>query len=377
MMKNIFLITSSLLLMACGGKSTDDLIAEKNITELNKRKAELQSELTKIESALGNGKKANEEALVSILQLKDTIFNHCIEIQGNVETKENIAVQPEFGGTLTGLYVKNGQRVSKGQILARIDDAGLSQQLAQIETQYALAKTTYERQKNLWDQKIGSEIQYLQARTQMLSAQKAVAQMKAQIAKTVVRAPFNGTIEAVQVERGQVVAPGTNPNGLMRIVNVSNMYVTTEVPENHIAKVKVGSEVDVFITSLNKSYKGKIRQVSNAINPQNRSFAIEVAVPNPDNLLRPNQVAKLKIIDYVKQNAIAVPSNVIMEDAQGKNYVYVVENPSENNGIAKKVMVEKGESYNNFTEIHKGLKAGDIVVSEGANTVSDKMKLNF
>lgn len=375
-MKKVVLIATSLLLIACGEKSTDDLIKDKNITELKNRKAAIQSELEKIDAALLNGNKAPEsEALVSVLTIKDTVFNHYLEIQGNVNTKENILVQPEFGGTLTALNVKAGQRVSKGQILGKVDDAGMSQQLASIENQYALAKTTFERQKNLWDKKIGSEIQFLQAQAQMISAQKSVAQMRAQVAKTVIRAPFSGTIDEVFVERGQVVAP--SPQGLMRIVNLSNMYVSTTVPETYIGKLKVGTVVDIFLTSLGKTYKGKVRQVANFINPSNRSFGIEVSVPNPDNLLRPNQVAKLKIIDYTINNAIVVPTNVVQEDGEHNKFVFIATNVTGKKGVAKKVLVKVGKSSNNVTEILSGLAANDVIVTEGANNVADGMKLNF
>ncbi|MEY4835675.1 MAG: hypothetical protein RI980_1790 [Bacteroidota bacterium] len=375
-MKKVVLIATSLLLIACGEKSTDDLIKDKNITELKNRKAAIQSELEKIDAALLNGNKAPEsEALVSVLTIKDTVFNHYLEIQGNVNTKENILVQPEFGGTLTALNVKAGQRVSKGQILGKVDDAGMSQQLASIENQYALAKTTFERQKNLWDKKIGSEIQFLQAQAQMISAQKSVAQMRAQVAKTVIRAPFSGTIDEVFVERGQVVAP--SPQGLMRIVNLSNMYVSTTVPETYIGKLKVGTVVDVFLTSLGKTYKGKVRQVANFINPSNRSFGIEVSVPNPDNLLRPNQVAKLKIIDYTVNNAIIVPTNVVQEDGEHNKFVFIATNVTGKKGVAKKVLVKVGKSSDNVTEILSGLTANDVIVTEGANTIADGMKLNF
>jgi RND family efflux transporter MFP subunit len=375
-MKKVILIATSFLLIACGEKSTDDLIKDKNITELKNRKATIQSELEKIDAALLNGNKAPEsEALVSVSTVKDTVFNHYLEIQGNVNTKENILVQPEFSGTLTALNVKAGQRVAKGQILGRVDDAGMSQQLASIENQYALAKTTFERQKNLWDKKIGSEIQFLQAQAQMISAQKSVAQMRAQIAKTVIRAPFSGTIDEVFVERGQVVAP--NPQGLMRIVNLSNMYVSTTVPETYIGKLKVGTVVDVFLTSLGKTYKGKVRQVANFINPSNRSFGIEVSVPNPDNLLRPNQVAKLKIIDYTTNNAIVVPTNVVQEDGEHNRFVFVATNINGKKGVAKKVVVKVGKSSDNVTEILSGLTANDVIVTEGANTIADGMKLNF
>jgi len=375
-MKKLVIIAASFLLIACGEKSTEDLIKDKNITELKNRKAIIQSELEKIDAALLNGNKTPEtEALVSVITLKDTVFNHYLEIQGNVNTKDNILVQPEFSGTLTILNVKAGQRVSKGQILGKVDDAGMSQQLASIENQYALAKTTFERQKNLWDKKIGSEIQFLQAQAQMISAQKSVAQMRAQVAKTVIRAPFSGTIDEVFVERGQVVSP--NPQGLMRIVNLSNMYVSTTVPETYIGKLKVGTAVDVFLTSLGKTYKGKVRQVANFINPSNRSFGIEVSVPNPDNLLRPNQVAQLKIIDYAINNAIVVPTNVVQEDGKNNKFVFIATNVNGKKGVAKKVLVKVGKSSDNVTEILSGLTANDVIVTEGANNIADGMKLNF
>jgi membrane fusion protein (multidrug efflux system) len=379
-MRKIFLVSVlSIVLYSCGNKensqSIDALIESKNTKALQEKKIILQAEIAKIEEALATLDTKKEEALVSVMTLKDTLFNHYLDIQGNVDTKENIIVQPEFSGTLTSLTVKAGQKVAKGQILGRIDDAGMSQQLAQVQTQYELAKTTYERQKNLWDQKIGSEIQYLQAQTQMNSLQKSINQMKAQLAKTVIRAPFSGTIDEVFVEKGQVVAPG--PQGLMRIVNLGNMFVSTSVPESYIGKLKVGTEVDVFLTSLGKTYKGKVRQVGNFINPNNRSFGIEVSIPNPENLLRPNQVAKLKIIDYVKKDATVVPTNVIQEDGKGNHYVYTVDNSNGKTGTAKKTVVTLGQSSDNVTEILSGVSEEDVIVTEGVNAISEGMKLNF
>lgn len=379
-MKKLILITVlSISLFSCGKKeesaSIDSLIEAKNIKELQAKKNLIQADLTKIDEALAVLDVKKEEALVSVLKAKDTVFNHYLEIQGSVETKENILVQPEFQGTLVELNVKAGQRVSKGQTLGRIDDAGLSQQLASLENQYALAKTTFERQKNLWDQKIGSEIQFLQAQTQMISAQRGVAQIKAQLSKTLIKAPFSGTIDEVFVEKGQVVAP--NPQGLMRIVNLSNMYVSTSVPESYIGKLKVGTQVDVLLSSLGKTYKGRVRQIGNFVNPSNRSFSIEVGVPNPENLLRPNQIANLKITDYANANAVVVPTNVILEDGEKNKYVYTVTNSNGKIGIAKKAIVKTGKSSESVTEILSGLSSDDIVVSEGVNIVSEGMKLNF
>jgi len=380
MKKILILTTLSVVLIACNSsdknQSVDAIIATKDVKAITAKKAELQAQLTQIDEALAT-LDVNKEvvALVTAVKLKDTTFNHYLEIQGNINTNENVLIQPEFPGNLIELNVKAGQKVSKGQVLGRTDDGGMSQQLASAENQYALAKTTFERQKNLWSQKIGSEIQYLQAQTQMVSAQKAVAQIKAQIAKTVIRAPFSGTIDEVFVEKGEVVA--ASPTGLMRIVNLGNMYVSTSIPETYIGKLKIGTEVDVYLTSLGKSYKGKVRQIGNFVNPNNRSFGIEVSVPNPENLLRPNQVAKLKVIDYVSKNAVVVPTNVIQQDAKKDSFVYTVANSNGKTGIAKKVIVKTGQSSDNVTEILSGLDSDAIIVTEGMNTISDGMKLNF
>ena len=380
MKKILILITLSIVLIACSSseknQSIDSIIASKDVKAITAKKAELQSQLTQIDEALAALDVNKEvEALVTAVKLKDTTFNHYLEVQGSVNTNENVLIQPEFPGNLVQLNVKAGQKVSKGQVLGRTDDGGMSQQLASAENQYALAKTTFERQKNLWNQKIGSEIQYLQAQAQMISAQKAVAQINAQIAKTVIRAPFSGTIDEVYVEKGEVVA--ASPQGLMRIVNLGNMYVSTSIPETYIGKLKIGTEVDVYLTSLNKTYKGKVRQIGNFINPNNRSFGIEVSVSNPENLLRPNQVAKMKVIDYVSKNTVVVPTNVIQQDSKKNSFVYTVINSTGKSGIAKKVIVKTGQSSDNVTEILSGLDSDAIIVTEGMNTISDGMKLNF
>ena len=379
-MKKIILIaTFSALLFSCGKKeenaNIDSLIASKNLVSIKAKRAELQTQLTQLDNAIAElDVKKTEEALVSVETVKDTVFSHYLEVQGNVNTKENLIIYPQFAGILNTVNVIAGQKVSKGQVLGTIDDGGLSQQLAQLENQLALAKTTFERQKRLWDQKIGSEIQYLQAQTNMVSQQKAVSQMKAQLAKTRVIAPFNGVIDELIAERGQVVGPG---QGLMRIVNLNNMFVSTTVPESYIGKLKVGTEVSVYLASLGKSFNGKIRQVGNNINPNNRSFGIEVSVPNTDNLLRPNQVAKLKITDYTNAKAVVVPSNVIQEDADGNQFVFEVSSVKDKTGIAKKVIVKVGKTSDNYTEILSGLEPKTVLVGDGVKTVSEGMKLNF
>ena len=371
MKKTLILSLLAVILYACGNKenaqNVDELIAAKNVTALQAKKTALQGEIAKIEEALATLDVKKEEALVAVQTVKDTLFTHYLDIQGSVDTKENIIIQPEYSGTLTSLTVKAGQKVAKGQILGRVDDAGMSQQLASAENQYALAKTTFERQKNLWDKKIGSEIQYLQAKTNYEAQMKAVAQMKAQVAKTVVRAPFSGIIDEVITDKGQVVGPGQQ---LMRIVNLSDMYVSANIPESFIGKIKVGAIVDVQIKSIGKTYQGRVRQVGNYINPNNRNFSIEVAVPNKDNLLRPNQVAVLKIEDYKKPNAILVPESIVTENAAGEKIIYTVDTSSKEPKAVKKT-ITIGLTSGSNVEVKSGLNKGETIIIEGARSIQN------
>ncbi len=378
MKKIVYISLLSLLITSCGGDSktasVDKAIESKNVATIKATRAEIQkqydaigAELAKLDLAIAELDTVKKVALVSTAIVKDTTFTHYIDIQGNVDTRQNLIIYPEFSGVLSQVYVKTGQKVSKGQTLAKIDDGGLSNQLAQMETQAALAKTTFERQKNLWDKKIGSEIQYLQAKTNYEAQMKAVAQMKAQVAKTVVRAPFSGIIDEVITDKGQVVGPGQQ---LMRIVNLSDMYVSANIPESFIGKIKVGAIVDVQIKSIGKTYQGRVRQVGNYINPNNRNFSIEVAVPNKDNLLRPNQVAVLKIEDYKKPNAILVPESIVTENASGEKIIYTVDTSSKEPKAVKKT-ITIGLTSGSNVEVKSGLNKGETIIIEGARSIQN------
>lgn len=384
MKKIVYISLLGLLITSCGGDSktasVDKAIESKNLTTIKTTRAEIQkqydaigAELAKLDAALAELDTIKKVALVSTAIVKDTVFTHYIDIQGNVDTRQNLIIYPEFSGVLSQVYVKTGQKVSKGQTLAKIDDGGLSNQLAQMETQATLAKTTFERQKNLWDKKIGSEIQYLQAKTNYEAQMKAVAQMKAQIAKTIVRAPFSGIIDEVITDKGQVVGPGQQ---LMRIVNLSDMYVSANIPESFIGKIIVGAIVDVQIKSIGKTYQGKVRQVGNYINPNNRNFSIEVAVPNKDNLLRPNQVAVLKIEDYKKPNAILVPESIVTENAAGEKIIFIVDNTSKEPKALKKT-ITIGLTSGSNVEVKSGLNNGEMIITEGARSVQNGDKVEI
>ena len=378
MKKILYISLLGLLITSCGGDSktasVDKAIASKDLTTIKSSRVEIQkqydaigAELAKLDLAIAELDTLKKSALVTTAIVNDTIFTHYIDIQGNVDTKQNLIIYPEYSGVLTQVNVKSGQKVNKGQILARIDDGGLSNQLAQMETQATLAKTTFERQKNLWDKKIGSEIQFLQAKTNYEAQMKAVAQMRAQLGKTIVKAPFSGVIDEVITEKGQVVGPGQQ---LMRIVNLSDMYVSANVPESFIGKIKVGAIVDVQVKSTGKTYKGKVRQIGNYINPNNRNFSIEVAVPNSDNLLRPNQVAVLKIEDYKKANAILVPESIVTENAVGEKIIYTVDTSGKEPKAIKKTIVVGLTSGANI-EVKSGLSKGEQIIIEGARSVQN------
>ena len=378
MKKILYISLLGLLITSCGGDSktasVDKAIESKDLTTIKTTRAEIQkqydaiaAELAKLDLAIAELDTLKKSALVTTAIVNDTIFTHYIDIQGNVDTKQNLIIYPEYSGVLSQVYVKSGQKVNKGQILARIDDGGLSNQLAQMETQATLAKTTFERQKNLWDKKIGSEIQYLQAKTNYEAQMKAVAQMRAQLGKTIVKAPFSGVIDEVITEKGQVVGPGQQ---LMRIVNLSDMYVSANVPESFIGKIKNGAIVDVEVKSTGKTYKGKVRQIGNYINPNNRNFSIEVAVPNSDNLLRPNQVAVLKIEDYKKANAILVPESIVTENAVGEKIIYTVDTSGKEPKAIKKTIVVGLTSGANI-EVKSGLNKGEQIIIEGARSVQN------
>ena len=378
MKKILYISLLGLLITSCGGDSktasVDKAIESKDLATIKASRAEIQkqynaiaAELAKLDLAIAELDTLKKSALVTTAIVNDTIFTHYIDIQGNVDTKQNLIIYPEYSGVLSQVYVKSGQKVNKGQILARIDDGGLSNQLAQMETQATLAKTTFERQKNLWDKKIGSEIQFLQAKTNYEAQMKAVAQMKAQLGKTIVKAPFSGVIDEVITEKGQVVGPGQQ---LMRIVNLSDMYVSANVPESFIGKIKNGAIVDVEVKSTGKIYKGKVRQIGNYINPNNRNFSIEVAVPNSDNLLRPNQVAVLKIEDYKKPNAILVPESIVTENAVGEKIIYTVDTSGKEPKAIKKTIVVGLTSGANI-EVKSGLNKGEQIIIEGARSVQN------
>ena len=381
-MKNIYLlIIITVFLNSCSNEkepSLEEILATNDVELLKSRKSEIDAKLEELTLSLNqlNNKlsvlnKDRNTPLITTITTSEQKFNHFIELQGNVKTKQNVLVYPEMPGILNKVYVKEGQKVKKDQILATIDDGGLSQQLLLLKSNEQLAKTTFERQKRLWDQQIGSEIQYLQAKTSYDSQKNATRQLIKQLGKFTIRAPFSGIIDDVFKEKGTVVAPGPGAE-IFRIINLSNMYIETDVPESYISSIKKNKMVEVNFPILGRSYDSSIRQVGNFINPSNRTFRIEVGIPNLDGEIKPNLTAKLRLNDYSSPNAILIPQSIISENAKGQQFIYVVKDNKEKNQVyAERLVIETGKTNGDFIEVTKNLDANVEVILEGARSVNN------
>ena len=381
-MKNTYLlILITVFLNSCSNKkqlSLEEVLATNDVELLKSRKSEIDAKLEELSLDLDqlNNKlsilnKDRNTPLITTITTSEQKFNHFIELQGNVKTKQNVLVYPEMPGILNKVYVKEGQKVIKDEILATIDDGGLSQQLLLLKSNEQLAKTTFERQKRLWDQQIGSEIQYLQAKTSYNSQKNATRQLKKQLGKFTIRAPFSGIIDNVFKEKGTVVAPGPGAE-IFRIINLSNMYIETDVPESYISSIKKNKMVEVNFPILGRSYDSSIRQVGNFINPSNRTFRIEVGIPNLDGEIKPNLTAKLRLNDYSNSNAILIPQSIISENAKGQQFIYVVKDNKEKNQVyAERLVIETGKTNGDFIEVTKNLDANVEVILEGARSVNN------
>ena len=386
MKKIITLLIITLVFASCGGgeksQSVEDIIATGDLKKIKEKKSALEAEQTSLADqlqllnnsieALDTNKRLSQ---ITTFKAAQEPFEHYLELQGSVSTKQNIVITPEYNGILTNVYVKEGQRVSKGQKLAKIDDGGLSQQLAQLQIQADLAKTTFERQERLWNQKIGSEMQYLQAKSSYESQQEMVNNMQTQISKTIVRAPFSGTIDDVISDPGNVVAQGQTQ--LFRIVNLKDMYIETNVPETYLTSITKGKKVIVEFPVLGKTYEAKVRQAGNFINPTNRTFKVEVAVPNKNQNIKPNLTAKMKINDYSSDKAFLIPQSVISENAKGEQYIYVVENINNNIGTTKRIIIQTGKAQGDIIEVLNGLEPNMEIIEEGARSVKEGQEVEI
>lgn len=390
-MKNSIKILSILIatsfFIACGGGeetgSIDQIIDSKDLTQMNDKRAEVAAEkaeiteqLEQLDAAIAALDTNKKLPLVSVRQIQADTFDHYIEVQGDVMTDQNIVIYPEFSGILKKIHVKMGDRVSEGQLMATIDDGGLRKQLQAAESQAELAKTTFERQERLWKKDIGSEMQFLNAKTQAESSQKQVEQLREQLAKAQVKAPFSGIVDDIIADEGQLLAPGQSP--IIRVVNLSKMYVKSDVPETYLSTVSRGKKVMVYLPVLDTTIIATITKVSNYISPDNRTFKIEIDLPSKNNMIKPNLMAKVKINDYRNEQAILVPQGLISENSEGSQYLYKAKMSRDGKtAVTEKVIIKTGLKQGDMIEVKEGLMANDFVIKEGARTVKDQQEVEI
>ena len=385
MKKIIYILGISFLLINCSQEMVDTSntngVEGINLEELNIQKAnytkqinDLKLELEKINSAIDALGSSEKRTLITAFITETQSFEHQIEIQANIKTRQNVLIYPEFAGRLITLKVVEGQNVKKGNLLALIDDAGITDQLDQMILQLNLAKTTFERTQRLWDQKIGSEMMYLEAKTRYKAAQKQVSQIKQQLAKTKIYAPFNGVIDEIQARLGSNLIPGITP--VLRIVNLNTMFAESDVPENYLSNITKGSKAKVSIPALNQIQNTEIHQTGNFITPSNRTFRVEARLENPKGLIKPNLNARLSIMDYFNPEAIMIPLRVVREDAKNQPYVFVLSKPEKDNGFTtEQRMVTLGKTKEEMVEIIDGLTTGELVVEEGVSLLVTNQKV--
>jgi RND family efflux transporter MFP subunit len=309
-------------------------------------------------------------SVVQIDTVESKPFAHYIEIQGRVDSDKNVNLTAKTSGTITKVYVTEGQQVRKGQVLAQIESTIIEQSIAELRTNLDLATNLFNKQQKLWDQKIGTEIQYLQAKSNKESLERRMASLKEQLEHTRIIAPFEGTIDEVNIKEGEVAAPGLPA---IRIVNPSDFKVIAEIAESYITKVKVGDKAVVQLTDLDKTVEGKVTTVSRVISPTNRTFLVEVNLPaSVSKEVKANMIANLNIQDYQNKDAVVVPINVIQNSEEDGDYVFLAEN-----GKAVKRTIKTGRTYRNDAEVLNGLKAGDKVIVTGYQDLVDQQSIAF
>lgn len=356
------------LLAACSAATKDDDKTAR-LEKLKSQQASLSQEIQKLEAELA---KENPEAAksvkakdVTVVELKSQKFDHYIQTQGSVESENNVMVSAKYMGVITKVYVNEGDQVNKGQVLAQIDNAVILNSIESMKSQLELATSVYNRQKNLWDQKIGTEVQFLQAKTAKESLEKQVASLEEQNEMTKIKAPLSGSVDAVSVKVGENIAPGMPA---FRVVNASDLKIDASVSEAYVTRIKKGNKVIVSIPELKKDIEARVTFVGRTIDPISRTFVVEVKLPShPD--LRPNMTGVLKVVYNTVPDAVTVPVNVV-QTVNGEKILYVAETDGKNT-VARKRVVTVGGIFGSLAQIDSGVKAGEKVITFGYQGLSD------
>lgn len=357
-----------LLLLSC---SKPDKKTE--LADLKSQQKEVEAKIKNLEKELGAGKKIDALPInVTVSAVEPQNFKHFVEAQGVVTSKNIVMVTPQMGGAITGLFLKEGQMIKKGQLVATIDNSVMKESLTEIKTQLDLVTTLFNKQKTLWDQQIGTEVQYLQAKANKESLEKRIVTMNTQMGMSRVYAPISGTVEKVIQKSGEMGMPGVP---MAQIVNVSDLKIMAKIGDTYVGSVKKGDAMTVKFPDINKEFTTRISLVNALIDPASRTFGIEANIPNLGGSLKPNQVAIININDLSKSNSLVVSQNVVQKTEGGDLvYVAVVENGKK---VAKSRTVKTGISYNGNIEILEGLTSGEMVITQGYQDLVDGTLINY
>lgn len=372
-MKRLFIFAViTALLAGCSAKPADELaLKSEQLQQYKKELSELKLKIEALEKELAVADK-NDAVRVQVTELIPEHFERFIEVTGRVDAEEDVQVSPESAGVIEEVLVKEGQRVARGQVLAVLNTEALKRAMDELKIQHELATTTYARQKNLWDQNIGSELQLLQAKSTMDALQKRIESTQAQINLAVVKSPVSGTIETVFQKKGEIGSPQIP---FARVINSSSIRVYADVAESYLPKIKQGDRAVVFFPALGKEVEASVYRISGSIDANNRTFSIRVNLNNPDGTIKPNLISIIRLRDYNASEAIVIPNILIKEDFNGK-YTYVAEE-REGRMVARKIYVTPGLSNNNRTEVTAGLTPGMKIISEGYVQVNDGTPLQI
>ncbi|MBP7477493.1 MAG: efflux RND transporter periplasmic adaptor subunit [Chitinophagales bacterium] len=359
------------------GKNSAGLKANKEkLTSLKKEQKKIGDEIAALEGMIAKEEGRPTAVTTKRVTLASPVegsFNHYIDVQGDVKCEENIAVTSDMGGIVTKVLVKEGQQVSQGQVLATTDNSILLKSIDEIDEQLNLAKSVYEKQKRLWDQGIGSQIQMMQAETNKNALERKKLTIYSQMEKTKIKAPVGGVVDKLFVKVGEMAAPGFPA---VRVVNLNQLKIEAEVPETYSGKVKHGENVKVELPALNKTINARVRAISQVINTQNRSFTTIIDIKN-DGTIKPNMVAKIMLNDFSINKAITIESKLLQQH-DGKDFIYIAEMDSATKKTyAKKREIVLGKSYNGLSQIVSGLSKGDRLINDGFRDVLEGDEIEF
>lgn len=360
-MKKILIIAIIVqLLFACTQEKQN--IKEDKGTQLKELKEELitiQDKIFVLEKEIAPKEK---DLLTSVKtqKLETSVFNHYIQVTGSVKADKNITISPETSGNIIYINVKEGQRVKKGDILAKLNTAQIQHSIEEININLDFAKTKFARQENLWKQNIGSEMQFLTAKSQKEALERKLQATTEQLNLAIIKAPFSGTIDEIFQKKGEIANP---QKPFLQLVNIDNVYIEADVSENHLTKISKKDNVEINFPALDKNITGKINRISNIIDPANRSFKIKINIRNTSNIIKPNLTSTIKLRDYHIAQAIVIPSIIVKKDFEGE-YVYIARNVDKKL-TAVKQYITSSMSYNNQTLIKSGLSIGDLIITAG------------